>query len=182
MKIVKNRNKTLKSSRFLLSQIGWYKNFSDSNIDSLDAVSQNQFIPVKECDLEKFEEILHKELPESYKKFLLSVGWGRFQQDENGNITNVYSNIFLPIDKIVLLLGKSTFDWLINPDLIEDNEIPFFEIANQSHLVFRLGSVPEDRVFFPGLPDAFAENFAEFLCKLRSDVVFYTKTGLPDRT
>ena len=141
----------------------------------MDFYSPNMFVPTPVSEIESFESETGRRLPGAYKDFISTVGWGRLTVDEKNVKTSEYTNVFLRPNSIREILEKRTFDWFVYPDFVEENEIPFFEAANQFVLVFREGAAPEDQVFYPGMPEVYADSFADFLEKLRNDVTFFMK-------
>ncbi len=84
-----------------------------------------------------------------------------------------YDNMFLATREIGEILERESFDWQVYPDFIQENEVPFFRLGQESVLVFRLGSSSKSAVYFPYLDERYADNFEDFLEKLAKNVTFY---------
>lgn len=105
-----------------------------------------------------------------YEHFLLEIGCGYLRVDNVGRRTLTYANEFLELPEIAAILRKETVEWEIYPDFIDDDEVPFFSIGNNSVFVFNHSL---EQVRFPLKGQIFANNLDEFLLSLMTDTEFF---------
>lgn len=150
----------------------WYKQFSHDPAAVYDRISENFLIRVDPAEIAKFKDEFGPVIPEVYERFLIEIGAGRLTEDITHKTTMSYYNCFPSPSDIAQILRRETVDWQIYPEFIDDDEIPCFELHNSAVLVFKKG---EDAIYFPFGVTKFADSFDEFLFKLMSDCVFYTR-------
>lgn len=149
--------------------LDWYRQFSRETLEINS--DPNLFVPVREEEIQKFEEEFGRILPTPYLAFLRQIGWGRLTGDINGQDTLDYENCFLDPASIAEIMRRTSIEWQIYPDFIREDEVPFFSLGNNSVLVFRRGAGTS--VYFPYLEQRFAASFGDFISRLRRDCMFY---------
>ena len=151
--------------------LSWYRQFVHSNSEIDDHTSPNFLTRIVENDINSFEDEFGKILPGSYLMFLKLIGHGRIRQDINGKFSENYDNSFLDVSEIAEILRKDSAYWEVYPDFIGDEEVPFFDLGNNSVLVFRKNE--GSSVYFPYLNEKYSDSFEEFLLKIMNDCTFY---------
>lgn len=147
---------------------GWYRQFVR---DQDDHTTSNLFVPHDEAEIQDFQREFGGALPPAYLAFLRQIGTGRLTENINGGETYDYDNYFLGTAGIAEILCRSSVEWSIYPDFIDDGEVPFFSLGNNSVLVFRRGH--GTAVYYPFGRSAYARNFDQFLVRLMTDCTFY---------
>ncbi|MEY9163248.1 hypothetical protein ABIE78_001367 [Sinorhizobium fredii] len=147
---------------------GWYRQFVR---DRDDHTTPNLFVPHGEAEIQDFEREFGDALPPVYLAFLRQIGTGRLTADINGGDTLDFENSFLSTSSIAEILRRNPVEWRIDPDFIDDDEVPFFSLGNNSVLGFRRGH--GTAVYYPFGKSAYARNFNQFLARLMTDCTFY---------
>lgn len=155
----------------------WYSQFTigtdNGDIERLPATGANVFYKVPEGDIAKIEVRNNCTFPRSYFEFLVNIGWGRMTKGADNIETIDYSNVFLHPNDIEPILRKKSVEWLVYPDdFIDEGEIPFFDLGDNSVYVFS-GEPNDDKVYFPGQHEVMANSFHEFLEMLMNDSSFW---------
>lgn len=156
---------------FEKSVLNWYAQFVHARSEIDDHTLPNYLTEINNSDLAKFLSKFGKIIPDSYLKFLRIAGEGRIREDINGKFNEFNDNKFLDTNEISNILLKNSDDWVVYPDFIRDDEIPFFYIGNNAVLVFRKNN--GSKVYYPHLDDVYAVNLEEFLIKLMNNINFY---------
>ena len=136
-------------------------------------LSTNWFKKVDPTEIEYYEKNFGFELPAPYREFLIKIGEGTLGMDKLGGETLEYANMFMGPKRTSDIISKCSEEWPVYPDFIEPNEVPFFDLGNQSVLVFNRRELMEGAVYYPGGVTKLAPTFNAFLQKLSSDITFY---------
>lgn len=144
--------------------------------------STNWFKKVDPTEIEYYERNFGFTLPAPYREFLIKVGEGRLAKDRLGGEAFHYSNIFLGPKRIADIVSKSSEEWLVYHDFIEADDVPFFDLGNQSVLVFDRQDIASGPVRYPFDLHKIAPTFNAFLQNLSSDVTFYIDEMTPKNT
>lgn len=153
--------------------IDWYKQFS-SDLPPNKLLFSNAFQPVPDRDIREFLNRNDLKLPDQYVDFLREVGFGRFLLGENGIESDSF-NAFLDFDEIEDRLDPESANWNIDPDQLDEFDLPFFEYEVVSYLVFRKDDIERGSVWLPNGDLKVSDTFADFLASLKADALFYSK-------
>ncbi len=153
--------------------VEWYRQFaSTASIEDIHW-SINWFKKVDPAEIDYYEKNFDFVLPAPYREFLINVGEGRLAKDRLGGDTVDYANTFMGPKRIADIISKSSEEWLVYPDFIDPNEVPFFDLGNQSVYVFDRGDLVNGAVHFPGILEVIVPSFNDFIRNLREDITFY---------
>ncbi|OAP42709.1 hypothetical protein AU381_16200 [Sinorhizobium glycinis] len=94
--------------------------------DRDDHTTSNLFVPRGEAEIQDFEREFGDVLPSAYLAFLRQIGTGWLTEDITGGDTYDYENSFLSTAAIAEILRRSSVEWSIYPDFIDEDEVPFF--------------------------------------------------------
>jgi hypothetical protein len=155
--------------------LDWYAQFSLGSWQKWDNSRPNIFRKVRLAEIRTVEPEIKMKIPELYVEFLTHVGEGRLTADMEGGETFDSVNYFMGPGEIREMLQKRSDDWLIYPDFIAPDDLPFFNLGNQSVYVFRVDPARSDAVYTPYGDDKISESFLEFLDSLRHDVEFHMR-------
>lgn len=132
----------------------------------------NYFERVGIDEINEFKAEFGAILPPRYETFLMEIGTGYLNADENGSVTYIYDNNFLRPLEIAEILKRETVDWQIYPEFIGNDEVPFFRTGYESVYVFDKGC---EAVHFPFIKEKIiANSFDAFLSRLKINCEFYT--------
>ncbi len=153
----------------------YYRQFSTIKSEYPGSISENKFLPVDAEEIRKFRLLTKKALPEIYEEFLMEVGSGNYNLGADGILATEDPSFFMEPEFIADTMGRKTDDWFLYPDLIADDDIPFFYLGEGNMHVFRCLDGRNDVVCSPFGDVIIAENFLTFLELLKYDPVFHRK-------
>jgi SMI1 / KNR4 family (SUKH-1) len=161
--------------------VDWYNQFaSTANVEEIHW-SISWFKKVDPAEIDYYEKNFNFVLPAPYREFLINVGEGRLARDRLGRDTVDYANMFMGPKRIADVISKSSEEWLVYPDFIDPDEVPFFDLGNQSVYVFDPGDFANGAVRFPGIPKTIAPSFNDFIRRLHEDITFYIDEPSPNQ-
>lgn len=157
-----------------------YAQFSHPENEPWDHETSNYFNCVSPQRILQAEAAGNFNLPNVYAKFLTSVGSGIYKRDSQGRHLNFRGNYFLPPEDILKYLRKETVEWQADPQYLQTNEIPFFDVGDDILLVFRRDDLEHGAVY-----EQYGErprflSLEEFLEALYDDVDVYRSSLFQD--
>jgi SMI1 / KNR4 family (SUKH-1) len=160
--------------------LDWYGQFTLPAESKGVSTRSNWFKKVDPAEIEYYERNFGFVLPASYREFLIKVGEGTLGTDNRGCETLEYANMFMGPKRIADVISKGSEEWMVYPDFIDPDEVPFFDLGNQSVYVFDPNDFTNGAVRFPGIPKKIAPTFNDFLRNLREDITFYIDASDPN--
>ena len=153
--------------------LDWYAQFTIPADRKIENWSYSWFKKVETSEIDFYEKKFGFVLPELYREFLIKIGEGRLASDKLGGETIHYANTFMGPKRISEIVSKRSKEWEVYPDFIASDDLPFFDLGNQSVLVFNRREFAKGTVYYPSRLYKIASTFNEFLSRLSIDITFY---------
>lgn len=133
----------------------------------------NNFWKVDESELAEIENKMAINIPSELRQFYLKVGYGNLDVDRVGRWSNNYQNRIVEPSRLRKLWDKSDLDFNIDNDLVNDDELAFFDNGNQCFIVLRPLSDNPNAVYYPYDKIPIAASFNQFILRLYENYTFY---------
>lgn len=132
---------------------------------------RNFFGQVRAEEIQTVENSLKFQFPMSLKNFWLEIGYGSLTTSNN-KIKTINNNTILYPEQIadILLLGDEN-PWML-PEyvaLMEEGDIPFFEIGDSSDFMFMKRFADNKEAIYDPMGRIVADNFEQFIWRLYYD-------------
>jgi SMI1 / KNR4 family (SUKH-1) len=153
--------------------LDWYRQFVVTTDLRFIEWSISCFKSITRHEIDHYEKTFGFALPEPYRQFLTQIGEGRLAKDRLGSETFHYANTFMGPERIAEIISKRSGEWLVYPEFIASDEVPFFDIGDNSVLVFKQRDRDVGAVYYPFSGVEIAPTFEAFIRKLSEDITFY---------
>lgn len=132
---------------------------------------RNFFGQVTQEEINDAEKILGFSLPQSMKKFWLEIGYGALTTDLRKNKTSNNNRILYPEQISDILSLGSQNNWMLPEyvELMEEGDIPFFEIGDSSDFLFMKRFAENKEAIYDPMGRIVADNFEQFIWRLYHD-------------
>ncbi len=134
---------------------------------------KNEFWGVKESELVSAEKCMGIQIPCELRNFYATVGYGHLVTSRAGVSQGDYFNIFVDLPRLCNLWLREEVSFQYDAELVDEGELPFFDIGSYSYLVLRPYSTAPNAVYRPYDQKPIAGSFDEFVLRLYQDTIFY---------
>lgn len=134
------------------------------------------FWPVDANQLMLFEANTGMKLPPELRTFYEKVGHGRIQLSRDGEWAEFDLNIIVDPERLASLFMRTDPSFEVDAELVEDGDLPFFDIGSHSYLVMRPCSAAPDAIYWPYDAVPISENIWDFAERLLTNPRFYHET------
>ncbi len=135
----------------------------------------NSFKRVSKEEIAQWEIDNSIELPVQLKEFYLQVGHGFLNVDRLGNKQNDYPNNWVSLDRLTEFWKRTELSFQIDNEIVDEGELPFFDMGSFAYLVLRPNSPTPNAVFRPYEGQPICASIYDFTERLFEDTTFYTK-------
>lgn len=135
------------------------------------------FWSVSSDQLMLFETKAGVKLPPELLTFYEQVGHGRIQLSRNGEWAEFDLNIIVEPERLTSLFLRTDASFEIDTELVEDDDLPFFDIGSHSYLVMRPNSADPDAIYWPYDAVPISKNIWDFADRLLTNPRFYHDTA-----
>ena len=133
----------------------------------------NEFHPVSENEILQLESDIGFKIPSQLRKFYLDVGWGFLDVDSDGKYQNDYPNNIVSPDRLRLFWKREEVSFQYDSDLVDKDELAFFDMGDFMYLVVRPFSNLPNAVYYPRDSNPVSEDFESFIASLYRNTTFY---------
>jgi hypothetical protein len=133
------------------------------------------FWAVSADQLTQFETKTGVTLPPELRTFYEQVGHGRIQLSRNGKWAEFDLNIIVEPARLTSLFLRADPSFEVDAELVEDGDLPFFDMGSHSYLVMRPNSAAPDAIYWPYDPVPISKDIWDFSNRLLTDPRFYHK-------
>jgi hypothetical protein len=155
----------------LLNELAAYKRTDDTGDN------RTAFWEVSDSRIDQFETTTGIKLPPELKRFYGLLGHGRIQLSRNGDWAEYDLNIIVDPERLASLFLRTDPSFDVDAGLVEDGDLPFFDIGSHSYLVMRPFSENPDAVYWPYDTSPISQNIWEFVDSLLTNPRFYHGGG-----
>ena len=111
--------------------------------------SRNGFWEVSPEAVQSFENQANVKLPPLLRKFYEEVGHGSIQQSRTGEWAEFDLNIFVDLSRLLDLYLRRDPSFEVDPEIVEQGDLAFFDMGSHSYLVVRPLSSKPDAIYWP---------------------------------
>lgn len=137
------------------------------------------FWSVSADQLTQFETKTGVTLPPELRRFYEQVGHGRIQLGRNGEWAEFDLNIIVEPERLTSLFLRTDPSFEVDAELVEEGDLPFFDMGIHSYLVMRPNSDDPDAIYWPYDAVPISKDIWEFTNRLLTDPRFYHNTEAP---
>ena len=131
------------------------------------------FWTVDTDQLRLFESKTGIKLPPELRSFYKQVGHGRIQLSRTGEWAEFDLNIIVDPVRLASLFMRTDPSFEVDAELVEDGDLPFFDMGSHSYLVMRPGTNNPDAIYWPFDAVPISENIWDFAERLLANPRFY---------
>ncbi len=134
---------------------------------------KNEFWEIQETMLVDAEKRMGMAIPRELRDFYAMVGNGHLVNSRTGVLQTDYLNIFVDLQRLSQLWLRDEVSFQYDSELVDEGELPFFDMGSYSYFVLRPHSTKPNAVYAPYDKKPICDSLTEFVLNLYQDTTFY---------